>query len=72
MILTEIKHYLKQARLASMRDLCIHFHTDEAAMQSMLSVWERKGKIKVLPPGNNCGDCCKSMCEGLTYFQWVG
>lgn len=74
MILTEIRQYCHQRKVVSLRDLCTRFKTESSAMESMLEVWVRKGKLR-LDDGCSkpCQGCGHGSCvETVKYYQWIG
>lgn len=71
MILTEIKQYLKSNRSASLTDLSVRFHVEPDAMRGMLDQWIKKGRIKKLPEGSGCSNCCANCNSGhLEIYEW--
>ena len=71
MILTEIKEYLIDNRVASLTDLSVRFHVDPVAMRGMLDHWVKKGKLRKLPMGTKCSNCCaKCDSENLEIYEW--
>ncbi len=72
MILSEIKKYLSDNQRASLDDLVIHFEVEGDAMRGMLEQWIRKGRLRKLPKGVSCPNCCKS-CDsnGLEIYEWM-
>jgi hypothetical protein len=71
-ILSELTSYLAAQKQAALRDLCLHFDTDPDALRGMLSVLERKGRIRKLPAGTLCSTGC-SECDAATIeiYEWV-
>jgi len=71
MILTEVKHYLKNRREAPLRDMSLHFDMDQDALRGVLEQWVRKGKVRRLPSGTPCNGC--SSCEpvNIELYAWV-
>ncbi len=71
MILTEIKKYLIDNRLASLTDLSVRFDVDPDAMRGMLDQWIKKGRLKKLPMGTKCSNCCGDCdSEKLEIYEW--
>jgi hypothetical protein len=73
MILSDIKHYMIANKRANLEDLALHFDVDSRAIEGMMDVWVRKGRIsrsdiKPLCTGG-CASC--SQCNSrLTIYQW--
>ena len=73
MILTDIKQYLIDNRSASLTDLSVRFHVEPDAMRGMLDQWIKKGRLKKLPEGAKCSNCCGG-CDSvqLEIYEWEG
>jgi hypothetical protein len=73
MILSDIKHYVKTNKRVNLEDLALHFDADPRAIEGMMDVWIRKGRIsrsdiKPLCTGG-CASC--SQCNArLTIYEW--
>ena len=72
-MLTAIQNYLSRQRRAALTDLSQHLGADPEALRGMLSVLERKGRVRKLPAGATCASSCNS-CDPRTLeiFEWVG
>ena len=68
MILRELGEYLAAQQKASRRELARHFHTSEDAVEAMLGVWMRKGRV-VKRATRLCGGSCCGSSEEVT-FEW--
>ena len=52
MILSDLKGYLEARGQATLADMALHLRAEPEAVRAMLSVWERKGRVRRLPdPG---------------------
>ncbi|MBT3213674.1 MAG: LuxR family transcriptional regulator [Deltaproteobacteria bacterium] len=71
MILFEIRDYLRKHKNVSLGQLCEYFKSDEGAMEEMLGVWSRKGKLKTIQTTRLCGGCSEKKCERDRLFQWI-
>jgi len=74
MILSELRHYLKQQQQqqVTLHDLALHFDCDPHALRGMLNKWVSKGKVKKLTPSSNCGTgCCKCDPALTELYQWI-
>jgi len=73
MILAQIGEYLAERKRAALVDLSHHFRADPEALRGMLSLLERKGRVRRLPTGTPCGGgCSKCDPDTLEVFEWVG
>lgn len=71
MILTEIKKYLMEKRVASLTDLSVRFNVEPDAMRGMLNQWIKKGRLRQLPRGVKCSRCCGECdSENLEIYEW--
>ena len=59
MILSEVRGYLAAHKRVALTDMVYRFGTDAEALRGMLSVLERKGRVRQLPSGTTCssGSC---------------
>jgi len=73
MIFSELTTYLAEKKCASLIDLAHRFGSDPGALRGMLSILERKGRVRKLPAGSACGSGC-SKCDPTTIeiYEWVG
>jgi len=73
MILSDIKRYLIERKQASLLDISTHFDSDVNAVRGMLSVWEKKGKVKKLSATASCGSGCDK-CDpaSVEIYLWLG
>lgn len=72
MILSDIRDYLEKRGQASLGDIALHFDSDPAAIQGMLDVWIRKGKVEKRAATASCGSSCQQ-CDPATteIYRWV-
>ena len=71
MILTEIKKYLIENRVASLTNLSVRFNVDPDAMRGMLNQWIKKGRLRQLTAGVRCSNCCGE-CDSdcMEIYEW--
>jgi len=73
MIISRLSTYLQQHQRASLHDMALGLDTDTEALRSMLSMLERKGRVKRLPSGTSCsGGCGKCQPDTVEIFEWTG
>lgn len=72
MILSELTAYLIEQKRAALPDISLHFDSDQEALRLMLSLLERKGRVRKLPEGTACGGGC-SKCDpaSIEIYEWV-
>jgi hypothetical protein len=72
MILSDLKGYLETRRQATLADLALHLRAEPEAVRAMLSVWERKGRVRRLPAPAGCGKTCTG-CNpaAVEVYLWV-
>ncbi|MCH7373083.1 MULTISPECIES: FeoC-like transcriptional regulator [Aeromonas] len=68
MILRELGDYLAVQQRVSRRELARHFHTSEDAVEAMLGVWMRKGRVAKRETQVCGGSCCGKSQEVM--FEW--
>lgn len=63
---------MRQKKRVSLRDLVMHFNVEADAIRGMLSKWVKKGKIKQVQAGTQCGtSCCKCDEAMIEFYEWV-
>ena len=70
MILFELRDYLRRCGTVSLGQLCERFGGCEKAMEQMLDVWSRKGKLQTIESASLCGRCNESECSRTRFFRW--
>ena len=68
MILRELGDYLATQKRVSRQELARHFHTSEDAVEAMLGVWMRKGRVAKRESRICGGSCCGKSQEVM--FEW--
>ena len=68
MIVRDVGNLLAERGRMSLRDLARHFDTAEEAMDAMLGVWMRKGRVRKVSAGGCSGSCCGQRSE--MYYEW--
>ena len=72
MILSDLTHYLAEQKRVALTDISYHFDTDPQALRMMLSMLERKGRVRKLPAGTPCGGgCCNCDPASIEIYEWV-
>ncbi len=73
MILSEIRHYLKDKKRVTLHELVVHFDIEATALRGMLQKWISKGKVRQLPVNASCGtSCCKCDPSLTEFYEWIG
>jgi putative ferrous iron transport protein C len=72
MILSGIKHYIRDRKQASLEDMTLHFGSSADAMRGMLDLWVRKGLVECCQASEACGTRCQG-CEASAreIYRWV-
>jgi hypothetical protein len=72
MILSELTSYLAAQRRVPLLDLSLHFDADPEALRGMLSLLERKGRVRKLPAGTMCSTgCSKCDAASIEIYEWA-
>jgi len=69
MILTEISDYLEQRGELALCELARHFRTSEDAMQGMLAIWQRRGRVELTE--RQCGGGCSCPSSREIRVRWL-
>ena len=72
MILAQLHDYLRSHRRASLEDLALALEATPAAVQGMLAVLERKGRVQRLTVGSAAcsGRSCCCAHQTLELYEW--
>lgn len=68
MILRQLAETLEKQQRMTARELARTFDTTEDAIDAMLGVWMRKGRVKKVSECGCSGGCCGQSAE--TVYQW--
>ena len=68
MILRDIADCLQQQQRMTGRELARQFQTSEDAIDAMIGVWMRKGRVRRVSAGGCSGSCCGQRSE--MYYEW--
>jgi hypothetical protein len=73
MIVTELSRYLQDTRRAGLRDLAHRFDADPEALRGMLSILERKGRVRKAPSAKAAcsGGCCQCDPAAIEIYEWL-
>ena len=72
MIIQRISDHLRQQGRASVHDMALSLNTSPDALRSMLTVLERKGKVRRVAAGTTCSSgCCQCKPESIELYDWV-
>jgi predicted transcriptional regulator of viral defense system len=72
MIVSRLSNYLREHRRASLNDIAQGISASPEALEAMLSMLERKGRVRRLESGASCGQsCCKCDPTALVIYEWV-
>jgi putative ferrous iron transport protein C len=71
-ILSDLKGYLETRGQATLADMALHLRAQPDAVREMLSVWERKGRVRRLSAPVGCGGAC-TRCNpaAAEVYLWV-
>lgn len=72
MILSDVRHYLKERKSVSLHDLMLHFDIDAQAVRGMLQILITKGYIRKTNANQACGtSCCKCDSSLIEIYEWL-
>ena len=73
MLFTDVQRYLAAHRRTTLGQLTLHFGVAPPALQGMLDLLVRKGKVRRLPEPQvrcrGCGLCGSALLEA---YEWIG
>jgi len=73
MMLTELKRYLSQVKVANLAQLCRQFSTEPEFTRLLLEQWIGKGKVRKANKLPGCGtSCAKCPAEMTEVYEWIG
>lgn len=73
MIMSRLSDYLRERHIASLSEIANGLDSTPAALEPMLAMLERKGRVKRLPdPTSSCGSCCQCDPSTLAFYEWTG
>ena len=68
----DVKRYLSIRKLATLRDIAVHFRMDTEALRPMLDLWVRKGKVKRHSGKLGCQKgCCRCDPATIAAYEWI-
>lgn len=73
MILSELTRYLETHHRVGLMDLAYRFESSPDALRGMLTVLERKGRVRRITASAECSPGC-SKCDPATIetYEWIG
>jgi len=72
MIISRLSDYLREHHRASLNDMALSMDATPEALTAMLSVLERKGRVRKLDGGSSCGkSCCQCDPTTVQIYEWV-
>jgi len=73
MMLTQLKAYLSQVKVANLTQLCQKFNTEPEFTRLLLQQWIAKGKVRKADKLPGCGSrCLKCAPETVEIYEWIG
>ncbi len=73
MTLIDLKNFVQQRRIVSLREISMHFRSDESAIEAMMERWIQKGVIrKVKMEEGKCGSCDICASGIKLHYEWMG
>jgi putative ferrous iron transport protein C len=72
LILSELTSYLAEQKRAALTDISNRLGSNPEALRMMLSMLERKGRVRKLPAGTPCAGCSQCDPAVVEIYEWVG
>ena len=72
-MLSHLSDYLRQHGRASLADLALALDSTPTALEGMLAILERKGRVRRLASSPGCGTtCCQCDAAPVAVYEWCG
>lgn len=72
MILSDIKKYLVQRKVATLGDVAVHFDIQPDAIRGMMEHWIQKGKVMKHNGQGTCSKGCgKCDSSHIEMYEWI-
>jgi hypothetical protein len=71
MIIADIERYLAARKRAPLADIACRLETDTEALRPMLTLLERKGRVRRVTPATCASGCGKCRPEDLEIYEAV-
>lgn len=69
-MITEITGYIRERGAVTLAELALHFDTDAAALEGMLQLLERKGRVaREESPCARCKGCAQIKPEDAVFYR---
>ena len=69
---SEVKRYLTERKLAPLNDIALHFDMDPDAVRGVLSLWIRKGRVRLHQEEGCSSGCCGGCGEHVKeIYEWL-
>ena len=72
MIVSRLSDYLRERGIASLAEMANGLDSTPAALEPMLAMLERKGRVRHLAKAvSTCGTCCECDPSTLDFYEWA-
>ncbi len=73
MTLSELKNLVQERGQISLKELSLHFGSEESAIEAMMERWIQKGLVrKVEPTKVECSGCAFCGENERFHYEWLG
>jgi hypothetical protein len=66
---SDLKHYLIEHRRATLQDLAQYFGAEPSAVEGMLDLWQRKGRV-TCREAEKCRGCRQCAASATVIYEW--
>ena len=68
----DIKQYLLERKMVTLKDIAVHFRMTTNAVAPMVDLWIRKGKVRKHDSNLGCQKgCCRCDPSSIVTYEWV-
>ena len=73
MTLSELRILVQEMGQISLKELSLHFGSDESAIEAMMDRWIQKGLVKKVEPTKaQCSGCAFCGDDARFHYEWIG
>jgi len=72
-MLLQLHDYIKRNQMIGLDQIAREFRIDKQALQPMIDIWVKKGKIRACQERKLCGGGCVSSCKinRPIFYEWI-
>lgn len=71
-MLTRLRDYLEQRRVAPLSEIALHLGVAPDVARAMLERWQHKGRVERVEIARVCGSCERCGAGATEIYRWCG